>query len=122
MASVSEPTAGTRDPASAMQWLEKAAARGLPNAKLILGLALADGAAGEPDSERAQQLVTEAAESGLDRAVLAGLDLVRVIHGVGKGVLRAAVTESLRHHPHVAESRLGGHGEGGRGVTIVRLR
>jgi DNA mismatch repair protein MutS2 len=61
-------------------------------------------------------------EGGLDRAVLAGLDAVRVIHGVGKGVLRAAVAEALRHHPHVAESRLGGHGEGGRGVTIVRLR
>jgi DNA mismatch repair protein MutS2 len=61
-------------------------------------------------------------ETGLDRAVLGGLDVVRVIHGVGKGVLRAAVAEALRRHPHVAEQRLGGHGEGGRGVTIVRLR
>jgi DNA mismatch repair protein MutS2 len=61
-------------------------------------------------------------ETGLDRAVLGGVGLVRVIHGVGKGVLRAAVAEALRHHPHVATSRLGGHGEGGRGVTIVQLR
>ena len=61
-------------------------------------------------------------DEGLDRAVLAGLDEVRVIHGVGKGILREAVARALRLHPHVAESRLGGHGEGGRGVTVVRLR
>ena len=61
-------------------------------------------------------------EEGLDRAILAGLDEVRVIHGIGKGVLKESVTRALRAHPHVAESRLGGHGEGGRGVTVVRLR
>ena len=54
--------------------------------------------------------------------MLAGLDEVRVIHGVGKGILREAVARALRLHPHVADSRLGGHGEGGRGVTVVRLR
>jgi DNA mismatch repair protein MutS2 len=61
-------------------------------------------------------------DEGLDRAVLAGLDEVRVIHGIGKGILREAVARALRLHPHVADSRLGGHGEGGRGVTVVRLR
>jgi DNA mismatch repair protein MutS2 len=61
-------------------------------------------------------------EEGLDRAVLAGLDEVRVIHGVGRGILRETVARSLKAHPHVAESRLGGQGEGGRGVTVVRLR
>jgi DNA mismatch repair protein MutS2 len=61
-------------------------------------------------------------EDGLDRAVVAGLADLTIIHGVGRGVLREAIARALRGHPHVAESRLGGHGEGGRGVTLVRLR
>jgi DNA mismatch repair protein MutS2 len=61
-------------------------------------------------------------DEGVDRAVLAGLDEVRVIHGVGRGILRDAVARALKQHPHVAGSRLGVHGEGGRGVTVVRLR
>ncbi len=61
-------------------------------------------------------------DEGLDRAVLVGLDEVRVIHGVGRGILRDTVARALRAHPHVRESRLGGQGEGGRGVTVVRLR
>jgi DNA mismatch repair protein MutS2 len=59
---------------------------------------------------------------GLDRAIMAGLSDVRVIHGVGRGILREAIARELRDHPGVAESRLGEHGEGGRGVTIARLR
>ena len=61
-------------------------------------------------------------EEGLDRALLAGLADLRIIHGVGKGVLREAIARALRSHPHVAGSRLGVHGEGGRGVTVARLR
>jgi len=84
-----------------------------------------------PDSEPAlaidvrgldQEEALRSLDEGLDRAVLSGLDEVRVIHGVGKGILREAIARQLRLHPHVADSRLGGHGEGGRGVTIVRLR
>jgi DNA mismatch repair protein MutS2 len=61
-------------------------------------------------------------DQGLDRAVLNGLGEVRVIHGVGRGVLRAAVERHLRGHPQVASCRMGVVGEGGRGVTVVRLR
>ncbi len=61
-------------------------------------------------------------EEGIDRAVVAGLADVRIIHGVGRGILREAIAGALRDHPHVADSRLGEHGEGGRGVTIARLR
>jgi DNA mismatch repair protein MutS2 len=63
-----------------------------------------------------------ALDEGLDRAVLGGMSELRVIHGVGRGVLRAAVERHLRAHPQVAGQRLGAVGEGGRGVTIVRLR
>jgi DNA mismatch repair protein MutS2 len=58
----------------------------------------------------------------VDRAVLAGLGELRVIHGVGRGVLRAAVERHLRDHPQVAGQRPGEVGEGGRGVTVARLR
>jgi DNA mismatch repair protein MutS2 len=61
-------------------------------------------------------------DQGLDRAVLTGLSELRVIHGVGRGVLRAAVERHLRGHAQVASQRMGVVGEGGRGVTIVRLR
>ena len=61
-------------------------------------------------------------DDGLDRAVVAGLPDVRIIHGVGRGVLRDAIARALKSNPHVADARLGGHGEGGRGVTIVSLR
>ena len=61
-------------------------------------------------------------DDGMDRAVVAGMHDLRIIHGVGRGILREAIARALRDHPHVATSRLGGHGEGGRGVTVVQLR
>jgi len=61
-------------------------------------------------------------DQGLDRAVVGGLQELRIVHGVGRGVLRAAVERHLREHPQVASQRLGVVGEGGRGVTIARLR
>ena len=36
--------------------------------------------------------------------------------------LRAAVQEELRHHPNVAEYRLGGYGEGENGGTIAKFK
>jgi DNA mismatch repair protein MutS2 len=65
---------------------------------------------------------TSALDQALDRAVRAGLAELRVIHGIGRGVLRAAVERHLRGHPQVAGQRLGQVGEGGRGVTVARLR
>jgi DNA mismatch repair protein MutS2 len=63
-----------------------------------------------------------AVDQALDGAVLSGLGELRIIHGVGKGILRAVVERHLRGHPQVATQRLGGVGEGGRGVTMARLR
>ena len=63
-----------------------------------------------------------ALDQGVDRAVLAGFSELRVIHGIGKGILRAAVGKHLQGHPQVASQRPGEVGEGGRGVTIARLR
>ena len=63
-----------------------------------------------------------ALDQEMDRALMHGLTELRIIHGVGRGVLRAAVERHLTGHPQVASQRLGAAGEGGRGVTIVRLR
>jgi DNA mismatch repair protein MutS2 len=58
----------------------------------------------------------------LDDAYLVGLPWVRIIHGKGTGVLRAAVRDALQGHPLVASYESGKEGEGGDGVTVVKLR
>ena len=58
----------------------------------------------------------------LDRAVLAGVPAVTLIHGKGTGVLRSAVQQHLRTHPSVKSYRLGKYGEGEDGVTIAELK
>ncbi len=57
----------------------------------------------------------------LDDAALAGVPAVRIVHGKGTGVLRQAVSRFLKGHPLVAGFRPGEPGEGGAGVTVVRL-
>jgi DNA mismatch repair protein MutS2 len=65
---------------------------------------------------------TEELEKYLDRAFLAGLPRVRVIHGHGAGVLRRGVREFLKGHPHVAGIEEAPQNEGGQGATLVELR
>jgi DNA mismatch repair protein MutS2 len=60
-------------------------------------------------------------ESYLNNAYMARLPWVRIIHGKGTGAMRDAVRNILRHHPLVRDSRAGDQGEGGDGVTVVRL-
>ena len=57
----------------------------------------------------------------LDRALLASMGEVRVVHGHGTGRLRDAVREHLSGHAAVAGHRAGGKGEGGDGATVVDL-
>ena len=61
-------------------------------------------------------------EKYLDRAFLAGLPKVRVIHGHGAGILRRGVREFLKNHPHVAGLSEAPQNEGGQGATLVELR
>ena len=61
-------------------------------------------------------------EKYLDRAFLAGLPKVRVIHGHGAGILRRGVREFLKDHPHVAGMEEAPQNEGGQGATLVELR
>ena len=57
----------------------------------------------------------------LDDAFRAGLYQVKIIHGKGTGKLRQAVQERLARHPLVSSYHPGEYGEGGAGVTIVKL-
>ncbi len=57
----------------------------------------------------------------LDDAFLAGLPLVRIIHGKGTGALQRAVHQELADHPLVRRYRSGEQGEGGSGVTVAYL-
>lgn len=64
----------------------------------------------------------EALEKYLDRAVVAGLSRVYVIHGKGTGTLRRTLSDFLKNHPEVDSLRLGDWNEGGAGVTVVQLK
>jgi DNA mismatch repair protein MutS2 len=61
------------------------------------------------------------ADKFLDQCMLAGRRSVRLVHGHGKGVLRRALAEFLKVHPHVAGTRLADENEGGAAVTLVQL-
>lgn len=58
----------------------------------------------------------------LDDALLAGYHQVSIIHGKGTGALRKGVEKLLKQHPRVKSHRMGGEGEGGSGVTVVKLK
>ena len=58
----------------------------------------------------------------LDEAVLAGHAEVRVVHGIGKGTLKKALTEFLASHPHVESTRPAEPQHGGAGAMVVVLR
>ena len=65
---------------------------------------------------------TREVEKFLDRAFLAGLPRVRIVHGSGLGILRKALRQYLQKHPHVASLSEPPQTQGGAGATIVDLR
>jgi DNA mismatch repair protein MutS2 len=65
---------------------------------------------------------TRRVEKFVDRAFLAGLPRVRIVHGSGMGILRKALRQYLQQHPHVASVAEPPQNEGGAGATVVELR
>ncbi len=58
----------------------------------------------------------------LDDAYLARLHQVTVIHGMGTGALRNAVQNHCKKCKYVKSYRMGEHGEGGYGVTVIEFK
>jgi DNA mismatch repair protein MutS2 len=58
----------------------------------------------------------------LDRAFMAGLPRIRIVHGTGMGILRRTLREFLRNHPQVTSVTEPPYNQGGQGATEVELR
>ena len=65
---------------------------------------------------------TREVEKFVDRAFLAGMPRVRIVHGSGMGILRKAIRQFLQKHPHVEKLTEPNQNEGGAGATVVELR
>ncbi|GAC1435480.1 MAG: endonuclease MutS2 [Terriglobales bacterium] len=65
---------------------------------------------------------TREVERFVDRAFLAGLPSVRIVHGSGMGILRKALRQYLQKHPHVETIKEAEQNEGGGGATVVELK
>ena len=64
----------------------------------------------------------EALDRYLEKAYLAGLPFVRIIHGKGTGRLRESVRAALSNSPYVESFEGGGNTEGGEGVTVAHMK
>lgn len=58
----------------------------------------------------------------IDQAIIHGLEEIKVIHGVGEGILLKTIREYLKTDKNVLEFRRGKYGEGENGVTIIKLK
>jgi len=58
-------------------------------------------------------------ERYLNDASMSGLQQVKIVHGIGTGILAGAIREYLRDHPLVESFRKGSEDEGGDAVTVV---
>jgi DNA mismatch repair protein MutS2 len=65
---------------------------------------------------------TQEVEKFVDRAFLAGMPRIRVVHGSGMGILRKALRQYLQKHPHVSSVAEPPQNEGGGGATVVELK
>jgi DNA mismatch repair protein MutS2 len=63
----------------------------------------------------------EMLENYLEKAYMAGMPFVRIIHGKGTGVLRQEVRTALKGHEYVATFEEGHPNEGGDGVTVAKI-
>jgi DNA mismatch repair protein MutS2 len=103
------PAAAKKQTVAAPGWGASIEEReGLPDRVILIGL-------------RVTEAVAET-ERFIDRAAMQGLSQVTIIHGLGTGALKAAVTDYLRGHPLVQSFRTGEPSEGGAGVTVVELK
>lgn len=58
----------------------------------------------------------------LDDAFLAGMPMVRIVHGHGMGILRKTVHQVLESHPHIVRFETAPAGQGGAGATVAYMQ
>ena len=85
-------------------------------------------ASGDSEVEQELNVIGQRVDPALSRverflndAALAGLSQLKIIHGIGAGILSRAIRDYLKDHPLVQSSRRGNEEEGGEAVTIVLL-
>jgi DNA mismatch repair protein MutS2 len=61
-------------------------------------------------------------ERFIDHVGMSNLTVVTIIHGLGTGALKTAVTKFLKNHPLISSIRPGEPAEGGAGVTVAELK
>ena len=84
------------------------------------GLAASPGMELDLRGQRAEDAL-DMLERYLEKAYMAGLPFVRIIHGKGTGKLRQEVRAALKDYPQVTSFEEGGPKEGGEGVTVAKL-
>ena len=60
-------------------------------------------------------------EAYLDKASLANLTPVYIIHGHGTGALKSVLRDYISTSPYVCKYRVGEQAEGGDGVTVIDI-
>ena len=65
---------------------------------------------------------TEEVDRFLDKAAMAQVNRVRIVHGFGMGILKKAITLLLEKNPHVEKFYPAQQMEGGGGATIAELK
>ncbi|MBE5754339.1 MAG: endonuclease MutS2 [Clostridiales bacterium] len=58
----------------------------------------------------------------IDQGVMHGIEELKIIHGVGEGILLKEIRNYLKTDKNVLEFRRGNYGEGENGVTILKLK
>ncbi len=71
--------------------------------------------------ERVEEALDEL-ETYLDKASLANLSPVYIIHGHGTGALKSAVRDFISSSPYVSKYRSGEDAEGGDGVSVIDIK
>ncbi len=66
--------------------------------------------------------VHEAIDLFIDKAYLANIPVINIVHGYGSGAVRDAVYKYLKSSTYVKDYRFGGEGEGLNGATVVYLK
>ncbi len=58
----------------------------------------------------------------LDGAIVSSVKNVRIVHGIGTGILRSMVCETLKNHPYIKSFHPAHPNEGGDGATIAEFK